>query len=788
MKRLFAGILVCCLMAWSMPARGAGDPAATLAEGWRFYEAGDDSAAAAAFETIARDGQKEISRNARLGLAYVRVRQKRLSEAEVLLRRLVAEDYRPRETAPLLVDVLVLMKRFDAAAGICRQLSEPLAAEKRNQITGARLQADFEVGSETARTAEDFLKAHYTDAVHCRRPDLFFRAAGIAEPSPWCGRIYQVLLNCPLTPSLHQGVLESLAWHHYNRQELDDAETVFNRLIKDHPGHRGAALGLGYIRLNTDRAATALEPLEASKVPDDPEILKLKRIVYIRLGWTWYDRGAWSTANEYARRALKISPEDADARLLMAWIDLKQGNTDAALTAFEKIFQARPTPENALQLMDAQLAAGQPDAARKTAEVLSLSPKPDIRRRAADFFFSQKEAIRAARLIGDPTACYANADAVQLWLAGYFRHREGDPGMSQLDEQALPLEFSMAPGRNSRIFMGVTFKRLDSGTGPSPLPVGSFYRYIDGAGQHHRLITDASTLIPQAGFRTEGKTRWTGRLATTPIGGEISPTLTGQVKLNSDYWQLSLHRCSVIESILSTTGLQDPYTDEDWGRVVRSGISVGAVLSIGTHHWVSSAMGGDYYQGHQVWDNHRLTLDISAGRTWLEQEAGILSAGVFLHAQHFVNNTNYFTYGHGGYYSPALMTMTGPFFRYTSALCHRFRFDVQAAVGWLHEQTEDSPRYPLLDSVDPAFNAAAQAEAGGTFQGETSDGVGYSLRAEGGYLLSSHLAINGYASAEQSSDYAEWAAGLRLQWYFQPQHAFWQHESMFERIELCSNR
>ncbi len=788
MKRALAGVLACWLAAWAMSVQAAGNSAALLGKGWGYYNEGRLAAAAAAFQNAARGRQMAISRNARLGLAYVRIRQSRLAEAEKVLRGLAAEGYRPAETLSRLVEVRIALNRFASAAEAAQNLPEPLRTEKQLEIADARLLADLGDGLDSPEAVAAFLDAHGEELTQCRRPELFFRAAGMAEPSASAGDIYRKLLKCPLAPELRESALENLAWHHYKHQDMAAAETHFTRLQQEHPGHRGAALGLGYIRLNTGRAATALEPLETAGVPDDPEILTLKRLVYTRLGWAHYEQGAWKSADDDARQALKITPQDRDARLLQAWVELKQGDTDQALAAFETIYRTQPNPENAMQLLDAQMSAGRTDAARKSAQAMALSGTPALRQRAADFFFNCGELIRAARLSDDATRCYANADTTLARMDGYFRHRDGDAGTSQLDEYALPMEVESVRGERSRVFMGATLKRLDSGKGPSPPPVGSFYRHLDGESRRNDLIEEETVLIPQVGFRTEGRLRWSGRLATTPIGAEIAPTVTGRLRLETDIWHLTVHRCSVTESILAATGLKDPYADRSWGRVVRSGITAGGVLPIGPHYWLSSTVSGERYNGDHVWDNDRISLDLAAGGTWQDQEGYEFSAGLFFFAQRFSRNSNFFTYGHGGYYSPAVMTTTGPFLRYRSPLCRGYGFDLQAAVGWLHEETDDSPRYPLMDESPWLLSASARAEALGVYEGETSNDMGYNLQAEVWHRLSDHLVISGFAAGERSSNHAEWKAGVGLRWYFRPQEGLWQHDPAITRTGNCSNR
>lgn len=788
MKMGLKGFMIGLLVVWVVPAWGQDRASNALGQAWKHFNQGRYTEAAMAFQIAAGDGRRDISQNARLGLAYVRIRQSRLTAAEKILRLLAAENYRPEETLMQLVQVRLALNDPESAADAAKGLPEPRRTQMNLKIADARLQAAFSKRLDTPSDAETFLTTFPKELAECRRPDLFFKAAvKAAEGSAsTCVPVYEKLLTCPLPDPLRQGVLENLGWYYYNQSQFSSAENYFKQLKAERPGHRGAVLGLGYIYLNSNKPAAALKTVQtADGVADDPEILELRRLIYLRIGWRHYHDGAFQTAAQYARKAFDIQPENLDTRLLLAWIDLKNGEVNSALNVFERVFQAHPTPENAKQLLDAQVAAGQMTAAGKTAETLALSQTPQMRRYAADFFFDQGETLRAACIFNDDTCCYRNADAMQFQTHAYYRHRSGDAGTSKLDAKAVDLEMVAAWGAKTRFSWGVTPGHLDSGNGAAAPVVGRYDRYLDSGDRFSDLGTDETVWSPHAGLQTEGAVRWSLYIGTTPVGGAVSPTPIGHLRLATDTWHVALHRCTVSESILSISGLDDPYSGESWGRVVRSGVSAGYVLALGERFWFSGTIAGDRYDGRQIWENDRLGMDLSTGGTWQTRQKAIYSAGLFLTAQGFRRNSQFFTFGHGGYYSPALMTMTGPFIRYQTPICRRYGFDLQAAMGWLHEETDDSPRYPLLKNANALLTSAARDDAAGWYAGKTSNGLGYSLRAEGSWLVSKHLAMGVFATANNSSDYAEWLIGLSLHCFFKPQTRLWQRWSPVGHVDGC---
>jgi Cellulose synthase operon protein C C-terminus (BCSC_C) len=64
-------------------------------------------------------------------------------------------------------------------------------------------------------------------------------------------------------------------------------------------------------------------------------------------------------------------------------------------------------------------------------------------------------------------------------------------------------------------------------------------------------------------------------IGITPTGGALIPTVVGDLSLKNtrDWgnWGVVFYRKSIKESILSYTGMKDPYTGRSWGRVTETG-------------------------------------------------------------------------------------------------------------------------------------------------------------------------------------------------------------------------
>ena len=741
MSRFFLFMAICAgLLAATAPGAASGG----VAEAWKLYNDGRLASAGRIFESLVERNTGPKADEARLGLAYVRRREKNFPAARAALTPLAEKGFRPLETIPLMVDVLLSQGDIVAARGWARRLpaeAQPAMTRRFIAFYETRLR-DLTAGDSNGRSSA---------------------AAAILELDPG-----------------HVPALETLAWLHYDAREYDRAEALFTRILAQNPRHRGAALGLGYTRLNDGRADTALDAIDRAGLAEDPEIRKLRGYVYRKAGAAAYADGRFERAAGYLERALALDPEDVETNRFLAWARFKAAPSEDTLRAFEAQYGKAPDAETAGQLLDAVGVLDDPWVEDRVLSDLAGSTAPAVRRLAADRLFQSGQPARAA--LADPgavSACYGGADRPGFAAGYYFRHREGDPGTSRLDDSAFFAGLDGAAADRWAWSLKLLGEKLDSGDAPAAPFVGAVYRKADGV-VGDRLKTSDTVISPRIDLTREGPLMLDLMLGTTPLDATISPTATGLLRIGTPRWHLRLHRLGLRESILSYGGLPDPYGRDAWGRVVRNGISAGYNHALAGGWWLSGQAGYDRYDGRNTWDNDAAALNLAAGRT-LDIGGSELSSGVFAAARHFRRNTNFFTYGHGGYYSPQLMSVMGPFVRLRSPLCEDYLYDVRASAGWLHEETDDSPFYPLLDENDvsraslDAKGDATRDATGGRYLGETADKVAVSLWAEGWKKMDDHWAVGVFGGMENSSGYLEWSAGIGIRLQTAPLSGFWRH-------------
>ncbi len=575
--------------------------------------------------------------------------------------------------------------------------------------------------------------------------------------------------------------LAALAWDALNRGGFEEADRIFAQLLAREPGNKQFALGQGYARLNAGRLDTALAPLDQGGIPEDADTRALRTLVYRRQAGAAAAAQDWDRAAAAAEKLLALDPADPAAGELLAWARYEQGRHGDARPLMEAAFARSPGAGLAGGLLGIYGAAGDEQAGYDLAARLARDPDPTLRAAAGGFFFDRGAPVTAAQLDPGPGRCYTHADSPRVEAFLYHRNKQSSGRYSDLAETALPLTLVVPTPLGTSWFATLTPTWLKGDAGPSPPRAGRYYQSLNGLPPQRDLEDSVFGVQPQVGVEMEGRLHLRVQAGATPLGGPVDPTPTFSARLSAPSGYVQAHRLPVKDSILSYVGQQDPYSRDDWGRVTRNGIEAGTSWPLGNRWWVSGSAGFDAYRGERVWDNYSVQLDTAVGRTWW-RGADELSAGLFATARHFHRNSDFHTFGHGGYYSPELMTMVGPFVRYRTALCRNAWVDVQAATGWLHQRLDASPFYPLFSGDTAGFTPAAAAEANGKYAADSDNKIGVSLKLQGMHLVTPHLAAGGFAGIDNSSDATEWVVGAGLQIFFEPQHRLWQRRDFFREF------
>lgn len=546
------------------------------------------------------------------------------------------------------------------------------------------------------------------------------------------------------------------AWEAYNRGDLKEAERQFRLLID-----------MDYVKTKGLEEQKKLINLKTSK-----ELINLK----LGLGYTLYQQEKYEAAYDLIDNCIRNS--------VVRKNDIKNGYNDGGL--------------DELKLNNSQIG-----------KLLEL--KQILCFKLSDPAVSDAKKGRYAAFYG-----YDNTI--------YHRHKNGDNGTSRLDETSVSINFidsskiALHQDISADIDSDVLLKsRYLSNGGYSSvrdkwdidntdIRTGSYYRNLNGQNPIRTSKNDR-LVLHEAQIKISGEQEFMPFdlgifpsnfnivpfdievvMGISPVGGAVDPTPVFEVAVElKNRWKADIHRLSVNDSILSISGLEDSYreqnlyssnsyyssqTDNEWGRVVKNGITLGKDISFGKNNWLSINGSFDLYRGHNVLHNSGLQLNTAAGRTITAQNGDQFTFGIYASCMLFEQNSNFYTYGHGGYYSPDFMLAAGPLFRYKRASCRDYWIDAQFSVGLMAEDNSDAPKYPIHYEVIDEFTKEAVDELQGVYRGDSSVGVSGSMKIEGWKIIRENLSAGSFLSMNAASDDFEWYLGGVLKYSFNGKNLF----------------
>jgi len=578
------------------------------------------------------------------------------------------------------------------------------------------------------------------------------------------GEEYEQLVKALYTLAPEDDQVASLAaWICFQEADYGCAENIFTRLVNGHPSN-DSLLGLAYTLQKMGDETTALELTERFSKSQDPGLKTLRYDLLASLGTRYYQEEQYGQAAQYLQQALALQPDNLENRKLLLWCGYQEGDVRPLAEFLLQQYQQQPTATKAEELAGILGRLKDPAYSRRVMAGFAASALPAVRKLAGDYFFQHYHPVLAAQTYQGESP-YAGCAAPVLDTMVHLRSKDGDQGLSKLTSSSLLVrqQVSTTGGRTWSISIAPLF--IDSGSVPADLPVGSsFLRKQGNEGRPELWEDNLVSWQWQAGVRIEGDVDWDLRLGTTPLDGIVAPAVVGGVQAAGEDWQLEATREPVRESLLSWVGQTDPYTGREWGRVVTTRLSGAKTLSF-ADWWLSLEGSYALYRGEHVEQNSSLTAALSGGITsdWQEFER---SAGLFVFARSFTKNSNFYTFGHGGYYSPARQLISGPFVRVTTKPESRYWLDVSLSVGLNYTDTDDAARYVELGSLDPNLSEAARLDPAGRYSGESDLGIGLDARVRGLVPLSGGWFVGGEAGVNNAADFTLWQVAFLLRYRF----------------------
>lgn len=369
-----------------------------------------------------------------------------------------------------------------------------------------------------------------------------------------------------------------------------------------------------------------------------------------------------------------------------------------------------------------------------------------------------------------------------LTVGGTVRTRQGEEGLGKLTDIQAPVEYRFPVG-DGRMALRATPVSLDAGTPGSSYDASSRF-----GGGPVAALQQAAGLTGSAGSQSQSgvglavayeSERLQADLGTTPLGfqhTDINAGLKFKGPINSEVsYSADVSRRPVTDSLLSFAGARDARTGQTWGGVSATGGRLELTWDNGDY--------GAYGYG----SFHTLTGENVASNTRMEGGGGLywrllrtpdseLTAGVNFTGIGYDKNLRYFTYGHGGYFSPQQFFAASVPVSWTQR-SGRLSYLVKGSLGVQRFKEDSASYFPTNSSLQSAAQQAAIDAAafgltsntnGAVYPGQTKTGLGYSLAAAMEYQIAPQLTLGGQLAMDNARDYRQLMGGVYLRYAFHP--------------------
>jgi tetratricopeptide (TPR) repeat protein len=585
--------------------------------------------------------------------------------------------------------------------------------------------------------------------------------------------------------------------NYFSRAELpENAIPLLNQEKEEYPNDLNIRWDLAYAYYQDKQISNAqreIQELLALTRGDDID----SRLRIAKLQQNMEDLpGAHQTVNDLLSRF----PNNTDVLLQAGNLARADGQYNEAMRYYQKTkSQAVPktekpnaapvtptapaTPDILLNLLPAKPAGGEENKPVRTERISKTSP----------ILVSTKESdsIYRAALSADsaPATSYAGSNAAAIAdqemtsiaksrapfvvEAGLdIQRKNAGNGTSTYNATEVPLLARFPIGYQARGIVQVDKIDIDAGSLPATFTDAAIFGKIQPtqAGLAQPLAQIASGTSVAAGYENDS---FRADIGEAGIGFPVN-NVVGGVRTGGDIgrmsYSLNLSRRPYTGSLLSYAGAKDPVTGAVWGGVTNTGITLYMSSTLSTYNVAAMASYG-LLRGVNVLNNDRLFLRTTIDTDIYTTNNMALNIGLNANYMSFSQNESFYTFGHGGYYSPQSSISFGLPIS-LNGRNNLLTYQLTASASYSVTRENSSVYFP----TDPALQALAAAGPNfasyynsAVYPGGNGGGVGYGLRALAEYRMTPNIALGGRFSIDRSAYYAPNALLMYMRYMFKPE-------------------
>jgi len=338
----------------------------------------------------------------------------------------------------------------------------------------------------------------------------------------------------------------------------------------------------------------------------------------------------------------------------------------------------------------------------------------------------------------------------------YYRNK-GTKGKSYLEVTSLPIDIDYLSPDDYHLYGDFDLLHLSNGI------LGSAEYRAFGFGKiaepYH--INQADSLEGVMGFKSKSLQV---EIGFTPIGLNLSPQLTGRIYSHYQWekWDIhgTLEQQGIKQSFLSYTGQSTDLNGEryEWGRAFKRGATVGLSHDGDTTYTLDLFYYPKIY-GENIIENSETKAAATAIYHTATVQYAFLDFGAAIVYDSFDKNSDLFTYGHGGYFSPQKFWLGSIMIDIADYIGENTYYRFQGALGYQTFTVDDMERFPL--SPNPLYPSIEN--------GYDESGVTTKASLQLGHAIDDHLNLSAGVSWEKVYGYDLLQAGISISYHFNRQ-------------------
>lgn len=658
--------------------------------------------------------------------------------------------------------------------------------EKMQTLENARLRLDYTHFNQLLESSRRYLPSLYLDRI--KYAALKDRYYGNKHPTSEEQELAVTGIAGLVQLFKDDDLAASIGWRYFDLKEYKKAQDWFQKAIlwnsKNENARYGQILSLEKAGNYDQALATALSVTKPS-----PEIKSVAARILKTKAWQNFDRNQLKQAEENVSQAEKISGPDTEILELRAWIAKQNHQYEKAAKLFDELYKQSPDRKNAQAYIQSQVQVDKSVLAEK-AEQAGSAFLDEYNRFHGQELYDRKQFQSAYKQAPHALPKLLNIASTFVDMGGYVRYKSGETGLGRLDMFKAPVVTGSYTINGNHTFR-LSFSRVQLYSGSPEKCVAQIGSIApDGKlGLGSQAKCGASTpfsptqqlnnaLEIDFSYRKDGWFSPFINLGSTPIGGIIAPAVTFNTgfvqQAGFGYWGLEAYSQPVRQSILSYTGIKDPYNNNlEWGRVLRRGILPSIYYRFNENWSTFSSIDLALLNGKNVAQNYSVSVSASLSRNLYISGFNYFSVGPSINYQHFDKNLSYFTYGQGGYFSPDQYINAGFGVNFLTEEGKPFVINGRMVGGFQDISNANTPWFPLNNP------------AAGSFGSTHSSGIAFDFELKGVWLVTPNFQLGAGTAIRKTSGYQDYTGGLFARYYFDSRKASFSTDipkSMFYSI------